>query len=110
MSSRKPASKLDAEKNYTIPQFLDLCKLDEQVTEFVIMRIVSSRISRGSQPRPDQITATGAEFLDAIERSRRVVKNLRRRPMFLQIPGGGQINLSEPMPPLFTPMFKNLRK
>ena len=110
MTIHVPATPLDPTAVYTVYEFLEHCHLDETITEFAIIRIVSQRMSKNPKIHPDKVTATGAEFLEAIEASQRVVELRRRRPTFIQVPGGGLISMSDPMPPLLTEMFNARRK
>ncbi|HQX48977.1 MAG TPA: hypothetical protein PLR25_03675 [Planctomycetaceae bacterium] len=105
-----PSKTLQPDTRYTVLEFLDRCDLDPQVKEFALIRIVAKGFENNRELNPFEITATGAEFLEAIEASQRVFELYRSRPVFIRGPGGNLINLSEPMPLVFTEMFNVPRK
>ena len=101
---------MQPDARYTVFQFLDICDLDPQVTEFVLMKIVMQGFEKNRRLSPYEITFTGAEFLEAIEASLPTIERFRSRPVFIRVPGGDLISLSDPMPLIFTEMFNVPRK
>lgn len=108
MSPHVPKEVLAPDKEYSIPEFLALCKDDSQVIEFALMRIVSLREAPARRLLPHQVKATGAEFQAALDAARRVVDLFQSRPCFVEVPGHPPIQMSMPSPLTFTELFQAL--
>ena len=106
MSPHQPKRNLDANIEYTIPDFLALVDDDPQVIELALMRVFSLQEIPLRHLVPHDIKATGAEFQLALEAAARVVNLLRSRPCFVLVEGEEPINVSEPMPTFWQDYFR----
>lgn len=106
MSPCAPTSQFDPLTSYTMPQFLELCQLDEKIIRFVIYQIVTKRVSENFSIHSDQIKATGAELMAAIDGAESLMDQFRRHPVILTIPGWAPISLTDQLPVLMTEMYR----
>ena len=86
MSTRRKRTNFDLTTNYSLQQFLDMpTGLSEQEKDWVLQRI--HHLRRMGKPKGGRrkVTATGAEFLQAITEVRRVLELVKNKPVFLSV-------------------------
>jgi hypothetical protein len=107
MTTRRRRSTFDLTTNYSVQQFLDMpTGLSEQEKDWVLQRIHHHRRMGKPKRGRREITATGAEFLQAIAEMRRVVELVKNKPVFLSVPGLPPMWLSGPLMTIPTTLFK----
>ncbi len=108
MTTRRKRSNFDLTTNYSVQQFLDMpTDLSEQEKDLVLERIY--HLKRMEKPKCGRcnVTATGAEFLQAITETRRVLELIKNKPVFLSVPGSPPMWFIGPLQMVPTTWFKS---
>lgn len=108
MTTRRRKSTFDLTTNYSVQQFLDMpTGLSEQEKDWVLQRI--HHLRRMGKPKRGRrkVTATGAEFLQAMAEVRRVLELIKNKPVFLSVPGLPPMWLNGPLKTIPTTWLKS---